>query len=228
MKSTLTVFTLFLIGTANAMILDNFTVPYSRTINTGSWVDYQTDDEIYTGERDVSLRILSATNGAAHLTIGEGEVTLSTENAQRAFGYLEYDGIGDEVNNTGAGRLLIPNPRSDLHFPEGTDRARFHIESVNAPDIFVLGVRLFQNGVEMFSLATNPNASGGGPRVVDVQLSPQAFAMCNTVQFRFALPDPNSSLVISKIELVPEPNGAMLLAGGAAVLGLSRHRKRST
>lgn len=223
MKSTLIVFTLFLIGTANAMILDNFTVPYSKTINSGTWVDYQTDEDIYTGERDVAMRILGALSGPFTYTIGNGQVTLSTENAERAFAYLEYDGVGDEVNNTGAGRELIRNPRPDLHFPEGTNRVRFHVESYNGPGVFVVGARLIQNGVEMFSVSRNP--SGSGPMVVDVPFHPDAFAMCNTLEIRMGVPDVNSTLVINSIELVPEPSTGLALGGGAALMLARRRRK---
>jgi len=220
MKTTLTLLAAFTTVSANAMILDNFSVPYARTINSGSWVDYQTDADIYTGERDVALKILG-TEGAAHYTIGEGKITLATEGAERTFAYLEYDGVGDEVGNIGPGHDLIRNPRSDLHFPEGTRLVRFHVQSVSTPRIYVLGARLFQNGTEMFSVFRNPSEAG----IVDIPFAPSAFSICNTIELRVGLIDPNSSVVINKVELVPEPGSGLFYATGAALVGFGRRRK---
>ncbi|HMS55961.1 MAG TPA: hypothetical protein PKA27_11230 [Fimbriimonadaceae bacterium] len=225
MKSTLIILALTLNGTAHAMILDNFTVPYSNTITSGTWVDYQTDEEIYTGERDVAMRILGATGGFTY-TIGNGRVTLSTQGAGRAFAYMEYDGIGDEVNNTGPGRELIRNPRPDLHFPEGTTRVRFHIESFTGTGVFEVGARLIQNGTALFSVGRN--SSEAGVSVIDVPFHPDAFAVCNTIEIRFGLQNPNSTLVISTVELVPELNTLTGVLGAGALFGVRRLRKRNS
>ncbi|HMS55680.1 MAG TPA: PEP-CTERM sorting domain-containing protein [Fimbriimonadaceae bacterium] len=198
---------------SQALLLDNFTVPYSRTINSGSWVDFQTDPTLYTGERDVELHWLRNSTGPIALEVGQGQLSLSLSAGVTAGVFLEYDGIGDEVNNIGENRLLIHRPNTGNAFPDGTRIVRFHVLSVTSASS-TLGVVLYKNGVAEFINSRNPVV--GGSQVVDVPFSPGAFAQCDAI--KLTVSGTGTQIVLSHVELVPEPATLLALGAGAALL----------
>ncbi|HMS55682.1 MAG TPA: PEP-CTERM sorting domain-containing protein [Fimbriimonadaceae bacterium] len=197
---------------SQALLLDNFTVPYSRTINSGSWVDFQTDPTLYTGERDVELTWLRNSTGHIALEIGQGQLSLSIAAGVSAGVLLEYDGVGDEVNNTGDNRHLVHRSNAGNAFPEGTRFVRFHVLSVSAPG--TLGARLYQNGTNLFSNSRNPAV--GGSQIVDVPFSLGAFAQCDALELYVS--GTGTQIVLSHVELVPEPSTLLALSASATLL----------
>ena len=204
---------------SQAILLDDFTVPYSRTITSGSWVDYQTDASLYTGERDVETHWLRGVNGPVALEIGGGQLSLTLQPGVVAGAFLEYDGIGDEANNTGENRTLIHRPNTGNAFPEGTRIVRFHVLSASGPG--TLGAVLLRNGVIEYINSRNPVI--GGPHIIDVPFSPGAFAQCDAMFLTVSAT--GSQIVLSHVELVPEPGGLLVVGAGAALLARRKGKK---
>lgn len=198
---------------SQALLLDNFTVPYSKTINSGSWVDFQTDETLYTGERDVELTWLRNNIGPIALEIGQGQLSLSLEAGVTAGVLLEYDGVGDEANNTGENRHLIHRPNIGNAFPEGTRIVRFHVQSVTSASSS-LGVVLYKDGIAEFINSRNPVV--GGTQIVDVPFHPTAFAQCDALMLTVS--GTGTQITLNSVELVPEPSTLLVVGASAALL----------
>lgn len=208
---------------SQALLLDNFTVPYSKTIHSGSWVDFQTDPTLYTGERDVELAHLRGPTGEVSAAIGSGNLVFRSAQGVGGAVFLQYDGIGDEALNTGQNRHLINRPNSGNTFPEGTRIVRFHVLSVTSAESS-LDVYLFKNGVHEFTNGRNPVV--GGPQIVDVPFHPLAFAQSDSLAL--VVNGRGTEIVLSHVELVPEPDAMLALATLASpilVRGLRGKRK---
>lgn len=198
------------------MIIDNFTIPYSKTISSGTFVDYQTDASLLSGERDVETEILSNTGGgAAHLAIGGGQISLRNDAGVGSMVRLEYDGVGDEVNNTGAGRTLIHAFNPNNPFPIGASRVVVHVDRLLGGPMEV-AVHLYKDGVRTFQYGRNP--APGENFTINFNIFPANLRECDAMQVYFYLPLPLQEIAVSKVEIVPEGNTALfLLAGGLAV-----------
>lgn len=207
---------------SQAIVLDPFTVPYQKGLRTGSWVDFQTDAGIFSGERDVRIRATRdfSEGSEGSVTIGDGRWIVSNGSGGRASVVLQYDGVGDEVGNTGAGRELVTGDPGLSPFPTGTSRVRFHVQRTEALSDF--GVILYQNGIEQAALSRN--AGAGVNFTVDVPLPPSLFARCDAIAVYAGISQSNASVVVTQVELVPEASGALSLIGGLFGLTLLRRR----
>ncbi|HMS54408.1 MAG TPA: hypothetical protein PKA27_03320 [Fimbriimonadaceae bacterium] len=205
----------------HAMIIDNFTVPYSKTLTSGTFVDYQTDASLLSGERDVETEILSNSGGgAAHLAIGGGQISLRNDAGVGSMVRLEYDGVGDEINNTGPGRSLIHAFNPNNPFPLGSSRVVVHVDRlVGAP--MEVAVHLYRDGVRTFQYGRNP--SPGENFTINFNIFPANLRECDSMQVYFYLPLPLQEIVVSKVEIVPEGNSALFLLTGGIVLGYRKH-----
>lgn len=209
---------------SQAIVIDDFTVPYTRTISTGTWVDYQTDPTLFTGERDVQMEILMDSSGPAELTIGNGMLTLVNSQLSRSTCFLQYDGVGDEINNTGEGKELISSSNPTNPFPAGATKVRTFVESSVLQT--TIAVQLLRAGV--VENQSSRTVLAGGPRVIDMDFHPAIMARCDSILFYAYVARQGSAISISRIEVVAEPHSGLLLAGGTLVaMGLRRRGPRT-
>ncbi len=207
---------------SQAIVIDDFTVPYTRTISEGTWVDYQTDPTIYSGERDVQMEMQMLSEGESMLTIGGGAFAVTNGPAARTYVELEYDGVGDEVGNTGAGKRLNHHTNLGNRFPEGSRRALFHISECNLR--ITIGLALWKEGVELFR--TTRLVDPGTNLIAEVPLPATAFAQCDSVVLSVLAGRPSTHVIMSRIEIVPEPATFLGLAAGVVALGIRRSAGR--
>lgn len=210
---------------AQATLIDGFTVPYTRTLSSGSYVDFQQDPSLFVGERDVQMDILSnSSGGQAHLEVGNGRFSLTNDAGVGSYVRFQYDLLGDEVGNTGPGRSLNYSTNPVNPFPPGADRVLFHLESVNA--VIGLGVELYSGGVLQFQSGENPPIMGN--QVVTVQLHHTNFEQCDSIVVSMYLPNADSDVVLTKVELVPEPGTGLSLVALSFLFGLQKKRRSGT
>lgn len=207
---------------SQAIVIDDFTVPYSRTISTGTWVDYQTDPTLFTGERDVQMEMLMQSSGQAQLSIGGGQLSLLNGAAARSYVQLEYDGIGDEIGNTGEGRVLQHRNNAPNSFPAGTNRVRFFVLSNTANITFE--VSLYREGVELFHNGRTRSAEAD--YFVDVPFSASAFARCDAIILGIYQPALGGQTTLSRVELVPEVSPLAIFGAAGIFLATASARKR--
>lgn len=209
---------------SQAIVIDDFTVPYTRTISEGTWVDYQTDASLFTGERDVMTEIPMLSAGDATVTIGNGRMSLTNTPQSRLWAYLQYDGIGDEAGNTGADRELTYATNPGHPFPDGARTIRFHVES-SVLDT-VVGVQLVRQGEVLYT--NSRTVTAGGPRVLDIVAAPSIFEECDSMTVRVLATRLGASVTLTKIEVVPEVNPGLILTAGALAVGLRARRKAAS
>ena len=207
---------------SQAIVIDDFTVPYSRTISSGTWVDYQTDPTLFTGERDVQMEIQMDSSGSSTLSVGNGMLSLVNDPLARSNIRLQYDGIGDEIGNTGQGKVLRDATNPTNPFPQGANKVRFHVESNNLQ--IVVGFQLLAGGVVQF--INSRTVLAGGYKIVDVPLSPSAFARCDSIIVQVIASRQGANAYLSRIEVVPEPIGGTGLAAGVVLFGIAKVRGR--
>lgn len=205
---------------SQALIIDDFTVPYTRTISTGTWVDFQTDPTLFTGERDVQVGIQEGFTGDTTLTIGNGLLTIVNGPATRYSARLQYDGIGDEVGNIGPNKTLINSTGPENPFPEGARTIRFHVASCEVGA--TVGVEILQQGVVQFN--TSRTVLAGGPRIIDIPVHPAIMPRSDSVILRAVTSSQSASLSLSKVEVVPELGSGLMMAAGT--LGLLAAAKK--
>ena len=206
---------------SQAIVIDDFNIPYSRTISTGTWVDYQTDPTLFTGERDVQFEALLGSGGSPSVEIGQGQLTVTNGPQGRSWVQLEYDGVGDEEGNTGPGRTLRHASNPTHSFPEGTSKIRFFVASCNMR--FTVGMSLVQNGIPLYH--NSRTVDPGVDQVVDVPLSTQAFAECDAIILDVYVSRPGAEVTLTSVALVPEASSLIGVASGLALLSAGRLRK---
>ena len=223
MKRTIFILALPLIGAqANAAIVDNFTVAYANSLQSGTWVDFQAGGMLG-GERDVQLEVLNNPfNTFCDLDINGAGMAISSQ----GFGmtsnvYLQYDRTGDEAGNTGAGKFLTNGGTGVALLGGFNDTLRIGFIG-NDLDVNVKAVARLSGAIIGSNSALRPGGSGVG--TLDIAMSPAVLASADSLTFVFSGAT-NADFAISKIETVPEPLSLAVLGLGAA---LAVRRRRTT
>ncbi|MBS1724210.1 MAG: hypothetical protein JSS66_14805 [Armatimonadetes bacterium] len=204
---------------ARAALIDDFSVSYFNSVQTGTWVDFQSGTML-SGERDVMFDVLSNplgqfsdfdVDGLGHAIFSNGFGTSSNIS-------LQYDGINDEAANTGPGKTLTNGGTGNALLSGFNDTLRVAFLD-NDHDVMVTAVARLNGNVIGSNSATRFANSGIGN--LDIAMNPNVLASADSLTFVFNGTS-SSDYAISKIESVPEP-ASMTLA--ALLLGAIARRK---
>lgn len=214
---------LFLLASAvaaRADVIDNFsTGAFMQSITTGTFVLTQAG-AMSTGERDVQMNVLgNPFNQFLDVSVGSGMNVVSNGFGVVSKVTLQYDVNGDEVGNTGAGKVLTnsgsgssiglgANPIVRLNFA-GNDlavTARVVLRNSGAVIGEAVGIK-------------NP----GGAGVLDLVLGSAAMSSADSISIEFSA-DPSGDFALTSVEAVPEP--ATMAALGIGVAAMMRRRRK--
>lgn len=215
--------TLAVAGSAHAIVIDDFTTgSFSQDLTTGSWVGSQAGSMLG-GERDAGFVVLDNPQSVnVHMEAGSGfYVGAGGSQAMAEFG-LDYDGAGDEIDNTAP-------------FEYGPGLTGFGLsasESVrisflaNDQDLTVNVFALSGQGTGTSSSTTI--VAGGQTSPFDVDFSFASFtgnADLSNIDRLVIVFDtsPSGDFALSQVSTVPEPASMAILGLGA--LGLIRRRR---
>lgn len=223
MKKALVLGLIGVVGAAQAqVIIDDFSVPYTKTIVSGSNVDAMSG-AVLSGERDVEMRVTSnpfhqdydlKITGSQLAVISTGFGLLSTLK-------LQYDGLGDEAGNTGANKLLNNsgalasgilggNNNIQVRFL-GNDQA-LNVSAILRKDGGIIGqidkVRAAQSGIGAESFVFTAAQIAEADSLTLVIGSPRS-----------------GDYALEGVEAVPEPATMAALGAGLAALAARRRRK---
>lgn len=210
-------------GVAQANVtIDNFTTAYFDTIIGGTSVQFQQGAGIIGGERDVELNVLAnPLNQFLDIAIAGGLTVISNGFGVQSKVSLQYDGLNDEVGNTGPGKVLT-----------NAGGAPLGIGFCNAVRVGFIGNDLKVNiqvearlaGV-VIGVGNGMRAAGQGVGFEDIAMAPAALAAADSLTFRFQA-DPSGDFAISGLECVPEPASMAALGLGFAALVARRRSKK--
>lgn len=206
-------------GSANAVLIDDFsTSQFVASVQGGNYVDAAAGG-VLSGERDVEVDVLANPVGQfADCFIDSNVLTYSNGFLTNSVLYLQYDVVGDTINGPGGninnlvgtpGLLPGYNDRVDLTWL-GNDLD---------VDVFVV---LRQGGAVIdVGNATRLAGSGAGVQSIGINAAAAAAADSLTVIFHAR---PSGDFALSRMETVPEP--ASMAAIGLGFAGLIARRRR--
>ena len=223
MKRAAIIFAGALVSAANAaVIIDDFSVPYSKSITSGSNVDYQSGAFLGgLGERDVEMRVWSNPLGQSmDLTItGRQLAIVSNGFSLRSKLTLQYDNDGDEAGNTGANHLLNTSAFGASHFA-GNDTIQVRMLGNDLPINVKMTLRDGAGGVISQIVQSK---LGGGAGNVNFNAGAAAMLAARSLTLEFEA-ETSGDFAIEEIAAVPEPATMAALGLGAAAM-LRRRRK---
>lgn len=210
-------------GAANAIVIDDFTSgPYFNTIIGGDYVEFQ-GGTMATGERDVQQTVLANPLGQFFdLAItGTGLAITSAGFGLDGFVILQYDLIGDEAGNTGAGKTLTYVP-GVLALNDGCDTIRINWLGNDLAVEYAVQLRFADNSTVVNG---GVRAGGQGAGFTDVAFTAAQLAAARAISFGFH-GVPSADYGITSLECVPEPASMAALGLGAAALVARRRRNK--
>lgn len=211
-------------GVAQANVtIDNFTTAYFDTIIGGTSVQFQQGAGIIGGERDVELNVLAnPLNQFLDIAIAGGLTVISNGFGVQSTVSLQYDGLNDEVGNTGPGKVLT----------NAGNGAPLGVGFCNAVRIGFIGNDLkvnitveARNAGAIIGVGNGMRAAGQGAGFEDIAMAPAVLAAADSLTFRFTA-DPSGDFAISGLECVPEPASMAALGLGFAALVARRRSKK--
>lgn len=205
---------------ARAVVVDDFSNAYVNSVQSGTWVDFQTGSML-TGERDVMFDVVSnAFNVFADLSIdGAGTAVFGNGFGVSTRFMLQYDGLNDEAANTGPGTSLINAGSGSPILTGFNDSVRVSFIG-NDLDVKVTAVARLNGAVLESNSALR--AAGGGAGNLDIALSSANLAAADSLTLVFE-GAPSADFAISEVSTVPEP--ATIIALGAGLVALARRRR---
>ncbi len=222
MKKALVLGLICAVGAANAqVIIDDFSVPYTKTIVSGSNVDAMSG-AVLSGERDVEMRVVSNPFGQDYdLRItGSQLAVISTGFGVLSTLKLQYDGNGDEAGNTGVNKLLTNSGASASGILAGNNNIQVRFLG-NDQQLTVSAVLRKDGGIIGQIDKVRAAAAGIGSESF-IFTSAQA-AQADSLTFVISS-DRSGDYAIEGIEAVPEPATMTAIAAGLAALAARRRR----
>lgn len=221
MKNLIWVAALAAVAGARAeVIIDDFSVPYAKTITSGSNVD-EMSGAVLGGARDVEMRVSSnplqqqydlTITGQQLAVVSNGFGVLSTLK-------LQYDGV-DEAGNTGVNKLLR-NSAGPAGLLQGNNVIRVRFLG-NDLDLNVKAVLRTSGSVIAQQEAVRSAGSGIGN--LDFAFSGGDAAAADSLTLEFSSVR-SGDYAVEGIEAVPEPASMIAIGTGLAALAARRRRK---
>ena len=208
-------------GASANVIIDDFSLAYSKTITSGSWVDYQSGAFLGgSGERDIEMRVLSnPLQQQLDLTITGSQLSIVSNGFQTLSRIsLQYDGFDDEAGNTGQNRLLTDSEFTGSKLA-GNDKLVVKFLDNDLP-VNVKAIVRNSGGIIQQISQVRAAGAGAGDMVFDFGFANLQDARSVTFVFEA---DRSGDFAIEGIEAVPEP--ATMVALGAGALALIRRRR---
>jgi hypothetical protein len=206
---------------AQAVLIDDFSVPCSNSILGSSWVGAQTGTML-SGERDVQLSIsANPLNQFFDLDVpASGLLIVSNGFMSEGVATLQYDGVGDEVGNLGAGKILSYGGSGSPILGGSNDRIRIKFIG-NDLDVKVTATSRLNGNILDSASATRSAGSGAG--FLDLFVSSSALAAMDslTLEFRGA---PSADFALGSVEAVPEPTSTLVVVAGIWSLIFARRK----
>lgn len=206
---------------ANAqIIIDDFSVPYSRTIKSGTRVDAQ-GGAFLSGERDIEMRVFSNPfNQDYDVTITGGQLAVISQ----GFGTLaklslQYDCPGDETPGT---NVSLNNNANTANLLGNGVNNTFRVKFLDN-DLPVQVICTLRNNGAIVASHSATRAALAGPGNLDFTFAPGDVATSGSITFEF-LADRSGDFALEGIEAVPEP--ATMVALGLGAAAMLRRRKK--
>lgn len=193
-------------------IIDDFSIPYSSTVISGSVSAVQTGSML-SGERDVRVRVINnpIAGQAARVTITGSQLSvISNDFLVRSTLELQYDKLGDETpgvnvqlnNGAGTANLLGGNTQVDVRFLQ------------NDLAVDVMATLRAQGSV--IAQISKTRAAGSGQGAESFNFGAIA-AQADSITFTFGAA-PSGDFALEGLEAVPEPASMTALALGLAAM----------
>lgn len=207
---------------SQALIIDSFaTGPFSVSIQSSSYVATQ-NGSMSSGERDVEARVYANPfNQWLDVSINSGLNVVSNGFGVASKVTLQYDMNGDEVGNTGAGKLLNTTGAGAPILSVGADD-RLRLTFLGNDSNVTVTATVKQGNTQLAQAMATKSAGGGG--VLDLVVGNSALANADSVTLEFEA-DPSGDFALAEIGTVPEPMTVAVLGLGA--LALARRRRKA-